>query len=41
MIKNNNFTVETAINSKLPFLNVLVEKADGRFKTIVYCKPGR
>ena len=38
-ISGLNFTVEMPINSKLPFLNVLVEKEDERFKTNVYRKP--
>ena len=34
-----NFTVETSVNNKLPFLNVLVEKGEEQFKTTVYRKP--
>ena len=39
-ISGLNFTVETSIQDKLPFLNVMVEKmGDGSFKTTVYRKP--
>ena len=38
-ISGLNFTYETSINDKLPFLNVLVEKNGGVFKTSVYRKP--
>ena len=39
MISGLNFTFESGLDNKLPFLNVLVEKQDHRFKTIVYRKP--
>ena len=39
LISGLNFTYENSVDSKLPFLNVLVEKCDGKFKTIVYRKP--
>ena len=39
IISGLNFTDETAVNNKLPFLNVLVEKEGERFKTVVYRKP--
>ena len=34
-----NFTFEVGVNNKIPFLNVLVEKQEGRYKTTVYRKP--
>ena len=39
LISGLNFTFEPGVSNKLPFLNVLVEKQDERFKTIVYRKP--
>ena len=34
------FTIERSVDSKLPFLNVLVEKTDGTVKSSVFRKPG-
>ena len=39
LISGLNFTFESGVNRKLPFLNVLVEAQDERFKTLVYRKP--
>ena len=39
LISGLNFTVEYAINNKLPFLNVLVYIDGGNVKTTVYRKP--
>ena len=39
LISGLNFTYETSINDKLPFLNVMVEKEEGSFRTSVYRKP--
>jgi hypothetical protein len=39
LISGLNFTFESGVNRKLPFLNVLVEVQDERFKTLVYRKP--
>ena len=39
VISGLNFTVEKSFNNKLPFLNVLVEKVTGQFKTSIYRKP--
>ena len=39
LISGLNFTFESGVNHKLPFLNVLVEKQENRFKTLVYRKP--
>ena len=36
---NIKFTVEKESNAKLPFLDVLVQKGNGRFVTSVYRKP--
>ena len=33
------FTIERSVDSKLPFLNVLVEKTDGTVKSSVFRKP--
>ena len=38
-ISGMNFTIERAVENKLPFLNVLVEKQNGVIKTTVYRKP--
>jgi hypothetical protein len=38
-ISGLNFTYETSIDDKLPFLNVLVEKNGDSFRTMVYRKP--
>ena len=39
VISGLNFTYETSIHGKLPFLNVLVEKVGNLFRTTVYRKP--
>ena len=39
LISGLNFTVEESIDSKLPFLNVLIEKTETAIKTKVYRKP--
>ena len=39
LISGMNFTIEKAVENKLPFLNVLVDKTDGNIKTTVYRKP--
>ena len=39
VISGLNFTYETSIHGKLPFLNVLVEKEDNLFRMTVYHKP--
>ena len=39
MISGLNFTVEESVESKLPFLNVMIEKSNGTIKTSVYRKP--
>ena len=39
IISSLNFTYETSINGKLPFLNVLVQKEGNQFRTTVYRKP--
>ena len=39
LISGLNFTFEAGVNRKLPFLNVLVEKQEDRFRTLVYRKP--
>ena len=39
LISGMNFTIEKAVDNKLPFLNVLVNKTDGIIKSTVYRKP--
>ena len=39
LISGLNFTFESGVDRKLPFLNVLVEKQENRFKSLVYRKP--
>ena len=39
LISGLNFTFEVGVDNKIPFLNVLVEKQEDRYKTTVYRKP--